>query len=460
MNKFDQHIKDKLTEHQLPPIDAWDNIEQLLEQPTKNKKRLLWVWFGSAAASITLIGGIFSLMNLKNNQQPNIVKTDGENNPVKNSIKKEQSSVGITPEIDVNNSGSIQSFAKQIDQKFDINPSDFNSTSRPSYPPKDFTTKLEARFFNQSDAIFNVETNILNSDHTNITQNRRSELKNNIQNIAKEDASTPLDEPSLESILANNEKKSNKNKTLEKLKIPSKLLVSTFASPIKMLDQQSILSNNFNSHPITSNVTLAYGAKIAYQINDKFRIRAGVSKVGLDQVTNNVTTSSVTATSIASNTFQPIIETANTNNHIRYSSEKTVLANANNFPNLYYFDTNNTMNHQLEFVEIPIELEYKLLQKNKFNVSAIAGGSYYILSKNELTLTNNNQLKEKIGSATNVNKTSYSTNAAVKLEYQIGKNVNLQLEPNYRLMLNQVKDVKQNSASLFGVNLGVAVTIK
>ena len=32
MNKFDQHIKDKLSQPQLPPMDAWKNIQEKLDE--------------------------------------------------------------------------------------------------------------------------------------------------------------------------------------------------------------------------------------------------------------------------------------------------------------------------------------------------------------------------------------------------------------------------------------------
>ncbi len=51
MNKFDQHIKDKLSQPQLPPMDAWKNIQEKLDEKEKKKRIIpLFYWIGSTAA--------------------------------------------------------------------------------------------------------------------------------------------------------------------------------------------------------------------------------------------------------------------------------------------------------------------------------------------------------------------------------------------------------------------------
>ena len=57
MNKFDQHIKDKLSQPQLPPMDAWKNIQEKLDEKEKKKRIIpLFYWIGSTAAC--LVAGI------------------------------------------------------------------------------------------------------------------------------------------------------------------------------------------------------------------------------------------------------------------------------------------------------------------------------------------------------------------------------------------------------------------
>ena len=40
MKKFDQYIKDNLSQPQTPPLDAWKNIEEKLDKKEKKKQEI------------------------------------------------------------------------------------------------------------------------------------------------------------------------------------------------------------------------------------------------------------------------------------------------------------------------------------------------------------------------------------------------------------------------------------
>ncbi len=73
MNKFDQHIKDKLSQPQLPPLDAWKNIQEKLDEKEKKKRIIpLFYWIGSTAAC--LVTGI-SIYYFNQNDAVNVNHT-------------------------------------------------------------------------------------------------------------------------------------------------------------------------------------------------------------------------------------------------------------------------------------------------------------------------------------------------------------------------------------------------
>ncbi|WP_298775385.1 outer membrane beta-barrel protein [uncultured Empedobacter sp.] len=120
-------------------------------------------------------------------------------------------------------------------------------------------------------------------------------------------------------------------------------------------------------------------------------------------------------------------------------------------------ETNN-MEQKINYIEVPVEAEYKLASFDKFNLLATAGGSYYILTKNSISLADTNtKSRYKLGEANNLNNTSYSANAGVKLEYNLSNKSSINLEPNYRYMINPLKNVDTKNPSLFGLNLGLSI---
>ena len=76
MNKFDQHIKKKLSQQQAPPLDAWKNIEEKLDDKKKKRAVPFIFWISSSAACIG-IASVFYFLNTKeiNTIDNNIVKT-------------------------------------------------------------------------------------------------------------------------------------------------------------------------------------------------------------------------------------------------------------------------------------------------------------------------------------------------------------------------------------------------
>ena len=120
-------------------------------------------------------------------------------------------------------------------------------------------------------------------------------------------------------------------------------------------------------------------------------------------------------------------------------------------------DTNN-MEQKVHYIEIPLEVEYKLASFDKFNLLATAGGSYYVVTKNTISLADvNTRSQYKLGEASNLNDMSYSANAGVKLEYNLSNKSSINLEPNYRYMLNPLKNVDAKNPSLLGLNLGFSI---
>ena len=449
MNKFDQHIKDKLSQPQLPPMDAWKNIQEKLDEKEKKKRIIpLFYWIGSTAAC--LVAGI-SIYYFNQNDAVNVnhiptnevVKTKSTS---KESIEKNWNNIDHTNENSSdkkivssvkNSTESNQKTIQHSNSYFEnvIGESSLFSNIIPNQK-EDKTQELGQTSSTQKDNF--VQNNSINTPKNEVSE---KEVKPNI-----------LEEKPLELVLQE-EKKKEKEKVEIKQKSPL-LTVSSYINPTKMLDSKSILADEFNDHTIKNNLTVAYGAKISVRINDKINVRSGISKVELEQNTTNINSG------INMGVYALSASNPKTANNITYHSNIRVIpdqSNQNAVMTMLSSDTNN-MEQKVHYIEIPLEVEYKLASFDKFNLLATAGGSYYVVTKNTISLADvNTRSQYKLGEASNLNDMSYSANAGVKLEYNLSNKSSINLEPNYRYMLNPLKNVDAKNPSLLGLNLGFSI---
>ena len=449
MNKFDQHIKDKLSQPQLPPMDAWKNIQEKLDEKEKKKRIIpLFYWIGSTAAC--LVAGI-SIYYFNQNDAVNVnhiptnevVKTKSTS---KESIEKNWNNIDHTNENSSdkkivssvkNSTESNQKTIQHSNSYFEnvIGESSLFSNIIPNQK-EDKTQELGQTRSTQKDNF--VQNNSINTPKNEVSE---KEVKPNI-----------LEEKPLELVLQE-EKKKEKEKVEIKQKSPL-LTVSSYINPTKMLDSKSILADEFNDHTIKNNLTIAYGAKVSVRVNDKINVRSGIAKVELEQNTTNVNSG------INMGVYALSASNPKTANNITYHSNIRVIpdqSNQNAVMTMLSSDTNN-MEQKVHYIEIPLEVEYKLASFDKFNLLATAGGSYYVVTKNTISLADvNTRSQYKLGEASNLNDMSYSANAGVKLEYNLSNKSSINLEPNYRYMLNPLKNVDAKNPSLLGLNLGFSI---
>lgn len=448
MNKFDQHIKDKLSQPQLPPLDAWKNIQEKLDEKEKKKRIIpLFYWIGSTAACLVTGISIYyfnqnDAVNVNHTPTNEVVKTKSTS---KESIKKDWNNIEHTNEKSFDNKivSSVKKSSKSNQKTIQSSSSYFEniigestlfSNTIPNQK-EDKTLELSQKNSTQKD---------------NFVQNNSSI---NPKNEVSEKETNPkiLEEKPLELVLQEEEKKKEKVEIKQKSPL---LTISSYINPTKVLESKSILANEFNDYNIKNNITVAYGAKVSVRLNDKINVRSGIAKVELEQNTTNVNSG------INMGVYALSASNPKTANNITYHSNIRVIPHQsyqNAVMTMLSSETNN-MEQKVHYIEIPLEVEYKLASFDKFNLLATAGGSYYVVTKNTISLEDvNTRSQYKLGEASNLNDMSYSANAGVKLEYNLSNKSSINLEPNYRYMLNPLKNVDAKNPSLLGLNLGFSI---
>lgn len=460
--KMDNYFKDKLNQPQQAPADAWDNIQARL--PKEERKPLIPLWGrigGIAALALVLVGGAYTLTT---NQDPTSsiesgltnspISTEQSTNQTNTDSNKENNTHSIQSEI--NNQSQIASQNARINLSNSvINSNQINSNHSYEYT---FTSNNDlnnsfntgAQPYVQNNPIENIVDvqKKINPKFNWDFISQLAEAKNTIASNENTEQEFLL-EPKLE----NEEKtKVKKNKSIDF----NRFSVSGFVSPMALntFVGSSMLSDEMSDFKTENNITLAYGLKGAYALSQNVKIRTGVSMIGFEQFTRNVPlTSSLSASSLPNSSM--------TASNINYNSQLRVI-NAQLESILGTELSQSTigdMQQQSQYIEIPVEAEVSLFENESIGISATGGGSTWLLSKNKIYVHSDNYTEE-LGRAKNLSKASFSANAGLKFDLKISEDVQFNVEPHFKYLINTVNNIDKYNPYTVGVNAGVTVNLK
>lgn len=247
------------------------------------------------------------------------------------------------------------------------------------------------------------------------------------------------------------EKEAGKNED-EKEEKRSRWAVSTNASPVyfNAMAEGSSLDSRFNSNKKEYNNTLSYGLGVNYSINKKLVLKTGINSLNLDYNTSDI--------SFYQSTSSKPIEHVETNSRGRMINIESKLDENGTFISvsgnlLNKFD--GVINQQISYVEVPVELGYKILDK-KFGVEIIGGLSTLFLSNNSVSIVSNGQ-EMNIGKANNLNNIHFSSNVGLGFKYSFWKSFNANFQPMFKYQINTFSENTSNFKPYFiGLYTGVS----
>lgn len=192
---------------------------------------------------------------------------------------------------------------------------------------------------------------------------------------------------------------------------------------------------------------LSYGLSVNYEINSRLSIRSGLHKVAYGYDTGDVEFSSSLDGAITDQMDN--IDYARTARNLVVRSKAGASAvSVNESTTNQSFDASNsnasiarngTMSQQFGYLEVPLELNYALVDR-KIGVNLIGGFSSLFLINNSVSLTSGNETTE-MGEANNVNDVNFSTNIGLGIDYKITPKIKLNLEPLFKYQLNTFSQV-------------------
>ena len=473
-DKFENKIKESLQSHEMqPPPMAWDNISSAL-QNQKPKAKLWAKWLSIAAVLIPAFVAVgiwlsnpFDLdeLNKSNvqNTESSIVKSAQSGAETKDSDiqdSKNASELKINNDVEewmhstLNDSG----YAHNAGVKTGSNPvhtqDNSNSVLRGNKVMNFFASlwtdsepqeKNDAKNVNYD--IFpkrrvNTITALVSPfrKHTN-TANQANKTWNDLQASYVSDLN----------LLGEDEKENDVEKLKPRKRRSFEISPYAGAAYLGSLNEASLISPEYNTLKIENKLATSYGAKASYRVNDRLKMRAGLGVIDLQQETFNVP--------LTVNTQDGQIS-YNLKSHSNLGVDLSAHRQATATYAANELDAGKRMregiSHELQFLEVPVEVEYQLTDNKKMNMAATGGLSTLFLNKNDVYLSDQNRL---FAESTNMKSVSFSANAGVKLDYELSDKVSVNVEPQVRYMINTVTANDEVQPYLLAVNAGLSIAL-
>ncbi len=298
-----------------------------------------------------------------------------------------------------------------------------------------------------------------NGTTQNTESNTTSEQDNKTSNLEDTDPQTTSEDENtnaIEDAIAQAEDDTNeKEKEDEKL---NRWSVSPNVAPVyfSSLGEGSSIDDQFIGNTKESEINMSYGISGSYAITEKLKIRAGINRVDLGYSTNDVLifeNGNSDGLARVSSQMKHVNVSENVGRYSIYSADSF---NFNNAPATLFIQEQGSLDQQLGFIEVPVEIEYNLIEK-KIGLNLIGGFSTLFLNQNDIYAVFTDGQRERIGDASNVRDLSYSANFGIGLDYNFSKQWQFNFEPTFKYQINTFENTSGDFQPFFvGVYTGLS----
>ncbi|PTM10169.1 MAG: hypothetical protein DA407_04275 [Bacteroidetes bacterium] len=510
---IDRLFQEKLKDFEATPSNTvWENISAELKSEEKDRKIIpFWLKLSGIAAALLLlltVGNAVFNSSDKKPDQDTIVNTDNDPNTDSNetnltdkqddiinldnnNLEKEQLA---SEDAEMNKSNESQNSNTEADKLINKNSklsntvvstssarenktstqlkkttvkstvNDIIDAAKKDAVVKNDDTKKTVEITNSTDAIKNndVNKNAVNSalnknnssentvakttteENNSINNTEETKKEGEIVELEKEDEKLSIEEVVAENMLHDdvNDKKKKRNKIEDRWKVSPSIAPVYFNT----LGSGSSIHEQFNENSKTGDVNMSYGVRGSYALNDKLSVRAGVNKVILGYSTDDVFVLNNVSSTPTDERFQL------RNVALKEEAQGTSFVSVEEFnfaqiPSVLSQQIIGSIDQKIGFIEIPLELEYEL-SNQKLGLRVLGGFSALFLNENEVYSTLNEETT-LIGQATNINKTSFSANLGVGLDFKLTEKFKLNLEPTFKYQLNTFSNTSGNFKPYF-----------
>ncbi len=467
---LDNLFQEKLNDlHELPNENVWKSIEASLDKNKKSRRVLpLWWTLGGVAALLAILfyvvqpgaTDINSNSIITDTEQKNFA-TPGVVDDNKRNVESNENALTTSeaPEKNQNSTKTGNLGTQQQESSWAASSSNPKATSKSIRSvPTNFTNPAKENIKEEAIASTNTKeaSNALGQKEKNnsivgISDTRKENIspddvlkmdtkKNTLDpnslsseatKIANQEPKTPVAKKSIY-----DEINTQENENIIADTDTNKWSLEPSVAPVYFngFGSGSPIHPEFSSNSKSGNVNLSYGVFVSYEVSKKLSVRSGVHKVDYGYNTNDVKFTSSFATTSKSSLAN--IDYADNANNLIVVSTNNVKPSANiqgevsgKTPS-----KNGSMIQQFGYLEIPLELNYALLDKD-FGISLVGGFSSLFLTNNAVLLEADG-LNTEIGEANNINDVNFSSNIGFGLNYKFTPKIKLNIEPVFKYQLN------------------------
>ena len=503
---IDRLFQEKLRDfEEMPPDVVWENIEAQLNG--KKKRRIIPIWWRYAGVAVVLLLLTFSgiqyfktvdigtdidntIVDIDNNDTP-LIDSNNEPNDVTNDITIASSS----DDFDAKQSPSTINQEDIINNKQFVE--DNINTKESVVVAKNNTKKLTPK--SEQNQVVALKDENLATDTNNliakIEVNKRSDknqlnvtnenlsieegLKNSLVESTNSNAIATVDLPSNTNV--NQSEKVDENKiakevnyeNIESLEdtlddkykilaeektdvVTERWSVATVVAPVfynSFNTKGSSLDLQFENSPREGSQSVSYGVKVGFKLNKKWSIQSGVSMINVGYSVGDVYINPSTQ-----------VGTASRLTNVDYIPSATVLSvsteniiGSNQIEASLEDPIKGSLNQEYGYVEVPLEIKYSLTH-GKFGVHLVGGISTLFLNSNTV-FVETSEISSELGKATNLNNVDLSGNFGFDVDYNINKNLYINVSPMLKVYTNTFSENYENSDNfkpyLFGVYTGL-----
>src|SRR5690606_11367065 len=166
-----------------------------------------------------------------------------------------------------------------------------------------------------------------------------------------------------------------------------RLRITTTAAPVYFdnMGSGNAIDSRFADNASGGEISMAYGVNFAYQLSNRIKIRSGINKVDLSYNTRDIAfTAAVNPTILSGVDYQAGVP----NYRIENRSTRpfsNISASTEFNRSTFASPANGYLNQRLGFIEVPVEIEYVIIDK-KIGLNIIGGGSTLFLDENMISL--------------------------------------------------------------------------
>ena len=473
---FQEKFKDF---REIPDERVWESIEQSLDQRRK-KRRVIPLWWKLGGVAAVLAIAILAINPFESSVDAEDAVTDIENPVIPE--QKDDTKETIPADFDetISNSNAVVEEDDTDRTETESRLDDPVTTSAPSLVEKsddiqnerqieeseiadvkDFENGKEGIDQNavkeEEDAIADVLRNnqaeqderLTRANETNeVLRDKLNEdkaIRNAETAIAEqtEEKDEVEDDKGKKSIFDEIEKQ--EEEALAERSKGSKWSVGPSVAPVyfSSFGEGSPIHSSFTSNNKSGNVNLSYGVGVSYDISKKLKVRSGVHRVDYGYDTNDITFSSSLVAS-TSTMITNIDYTTTSRNLVVENSNRTEVAQEFSANDIVAESPsrNGRMVQEFGYVEVPMELNYALLDR-KLNIDIIGGFSSLFLINNSVTLESEGTSTE-MGEANNLNDVNFSTNVGLGINYELTDKMKVHLEPMFKYQMNTFSATEGN----------------